>query len=220
MGTMERKKMMMRREDDGPTQLVRKYVKNGPGPNSMLSMRGNTDDLAGTEETRRHQGGPGVGGAGTREEGGPGRGGDDETTILLSDTLPAKPNDVTGVDQASKDVCVKTKLDVVRVMRGETDVVRRVVNPDSRGTYRDRQRDDTEGVCVVFHEGDRPGGGEERSFETALHKTKPNQVKGGLMARIQFWEVQTNKIQSGIQSEAFTNDDLRLEFRDRDRKQI
>ena len=77
------------------------------------------------------------------------------------DSLPTKPNGVTGADMTSKEVCVRTKPDDLRVVRDENVVVQRVVELNSRGNYRDRQGDE---VCVVQHEGGRPGGGEERIF--------------------------------------------------------
>ena len=218
---MLRRRTMVRREDDGPIQLARKDVKDEPGPSSMRGMRGNTGNLAGTQDARRHLGGPGVRGA--REGGGPGRGGDDETISVCYDSQLTKPNGVTGEDMVSKDVCVGMKSDDLRVVRDKNVVVQRVVELNSRGYYRDRQGDE---VCVVLHDGGRPGGGEEEifeSFENSTHKTKPNQVGGGLHRRIQLWEQKTGQkgtiIQGNIGTEANTDGDPRGIFHGRHRKQ-
>ena len=75
-------------------------------------------------------------------------------------------------------------------------------------------------LFLFLHHHGRMVGGDDEDHNKPSLKTKPNRVRGGLMARVQFWEVQTNKKQSGNTSEAFTNDDLGRGFSDRDRKEI
>ena len=120
-----------------------------------------------------------------------------------------------GEEIARKDVRMPGPDRVVvndNVVRNTRSVVRSVVRDEAWGGG------GGDG-CLVPDRG-TPGGGDDGDLNKTSFKTKPYRVKGGLMARVQFWEVQTNKIQSGIPSEAFTNDDLGLEFKDRDRKEI
>ena len=75
----------------------------------------------------------------------------------------------------------------------------------SQGTCRARVRDDVKDVPNVPDE-DRPGGGDERSLP---HIPKPNPVRGGLLGRVQFWEMKSeqllNKNQDGIATENTTS---------------
>ena len=180
----------------------------------MLSMRGNTQVVAGTSGSGTCQGGPGAGGAGALDGDGPGRGGDDGMIALSSNALISKLNGVTGANLTSKDVCVVSKLDVVW---GEKDVVRPVVGPYLRGNYRDRHGEGTDVVCGVVHDNGRPGGGEESSPSTNPPISKPNKVGGGLQGRIQFWEMKTgntvNENQGEILPEYNTDCDSRGKIR-------
>ena len=71
--------------------------------------------------------------------------------------------------------------------RGDSDVVRPVVAPVVPGTHQGCVGDAGKGIPGSG----MPGGGEERCSSSSSHKTKPNRVKGGLLARVQMWEMKT-----------------------------
>ena len=103
--------------------------------------------------------------------------------------------------------------------RGDSDVVRPVVAPVVPGTHQGCVGDAGKGIPGSG----MPGGGEERCSSSSSHKTKPNQVGGGLHRRIQLWEQKTGQkgtiIQGKIGTEANTDGDPRGIFHGRHRKQ-
>ena len=103
--------------------------------------------------------------------------------------------------------------------RGELGVVRPVVAPVVPGTHQGCVGDAGKGIPGSG----MPGGGEERCSSSSSHKTKPNRVKGGLLARVQMWEMKTGrvgeKIQGEICTETNTENDTRVCSSARNRKQ-
>ena len=90
-----------------------------------------------------------------------------------------------AAEHASKDALMTGPSCVVRPDVGS---MRPGVWPDVPGQHQGCLGGGEELVPVVPDKG-MPGGGEEKSSL----KTKPNRVKGGLMARVHFWEMKTEK---------------------------
>ena len=97
--------------------------------------------------------------------------------------------------------------------------MRPVVWPDVLGQHQGCLGGGEETVPVVPDRG-MPGGGDEGK---AALKTKPNRVKGGLMARVHFWEMKSDQLinekQGENTAETYSDGDLGLEISSRNRKQ-
>ena len=176
----------------------------------VQGMRGNTGTVAGTEGAGTSQGGRRGGRPDTPEDGEPRRGVVDDLTVC------SKPNEVSGVDVACKDVSDVGKYDGGR---GEVSVVRSVVETNSRGTSRDRLK----GGELVVRDGGRPGGGGEGGPSSDPLITKPNRVIGGLQGRIHMWELKTGSTSFVKQGEIVpgnnTEGESRVHFSSRNRKE-
>ena len=115
---------------------------------------------------------------------------------------------------ASKDAVMPGPSIVMQSMRP-------VVSPDVPGHYKGCPGGG-EGVGTVPVVPDRgmPGRGDD---DNIIIKTKPNRVKGGLMAKVHFWEMKSDQLINENQGEntaaAYTDGDLGLETSNRDRKQ-
>ena len=72
------------------------------------------------------------------------------------------------------------------VVRDEQCVVRSVVGTEDPGIH---QGGRGEGVPDTG----KPGGGEDRCSISSSTKTKPNKVRGGLLASVQFWEMKSGR---------------------------
>ena len=120
-----------------------------------------------------------------------------------------------AAEHASKDALMTGPSCVVRPDVGS---MRPGVWPDVPGQHQGCLGGGEELVPVVPDKG-MPGGGEEKSSL----KTKPNRVKGGLMARVHFWEMKTdnliNEKQGERDTETKTDGDLRSGNQQPKRKQ-
>ena len=101
--------------------------------------------------------------------------------------------DCEAAEPASKDA-VMTGPNVVRSVVGD---MRPVVWPDVLGQHRGGLGGGEEIVPVVPDRG-MPGGGDDGKPSL---KTKPNRVKGGLMARVHFWEMKSDQLINEKQGE-------------------
>ena len=144
-----------------------------------------------------------------------GQGGVDER-VLSTYQLKTKPNEVRGGEHSRTFAC----RDVPVVKKGGvTDVVRPVVQPDVPGTHPGDTGDTEKGIPLCG----MPRGGERSCSSTSSQKPKPNRVKGGLLARVQMWELKTggagDNFQREISTEKDTENDTRVCSSARYRKQ-
>lgn len=161
----------------------RKDALRKTGSATVKSMRGNTRATAGYAEYSV---------TGTDQGACKRRGGDSTT-----DDVPGMKNIVCLKGVARKDVPAVMNTDDVR---GDLCVVRPNVATISRGACRARVGDDGNDVPGVPDE-DRPVGGDERSLP---HIPKPNPVRGGLLGRVQFWEMKTEQLLNENQDDIAT----------------
>ena len=150
------------------------------------------------------------------------RGGDDDDPDNLGQgrgniSAETKPNEVLMVENSRRMTChemfVREKYAVVR---DEKCVVRSVVDTEDPGIH---QGGRGEGVPDTG----KPGGGEDRCSTSSSTKTKPNKVRGGLLASVQFWEMKSGKGMKNVQGKIVagntTDGEPRKVFGKPDRKQ-